>query len=160
MEEKTMLRALRAEYLTLIKCLMSADDIVYQKMKDSEQPTSMGLYFSAEKKEVELKERGILRFLEKELETHRHWTRKDLLKNRREFIQEIRLMVECIQKDVIESFHRDHSKIFLLEEKNNESFHFRTLLCGCFKDVATWFYEHNNVEESKQKALFGIACGP
>lgn len=55
-------------------------------------------------------------------------------KKDRWFIQEICLIEECIQKD--------HWKTFLLEEKNNESFHFRTLLCGCLKDVATWLQDY------------------
>lgn len=141
-EEKTILRSLRQEYLGLVESLMAAEDIVFEKLNASKPPSRMALYFSTQINAMELKEMKTVRFLQKGLEKHRQWTTDDVVRNREEYIKEVCLMNECVQRDIIASFEHNEWKIYLPQEKNSESFHFQTILRECLKDVATWLRDY------------------
>lgn len=141
-EEKTILRSLRQEYLGLVESLMAAEDIVFEKLNASKPPSRMALYFSTQINAMELKEMKTVRFLQKGIEKHRQWTTDDVERNGEEYIKEVCLMNECVQRDIIASFEHNEWKIYLPQEKNSESFHFQTILRECLKDVATWLRDY------------------
>lgn len=141
-EEKTILRSLRQEYLGLVESLMAAEDIVFEKLNASKPPSRMALYFSTQINAMELKEMKTVRFLQKGIEKHRQWTTDDVVGNGEEYIKEVCLMNECVQRDIIASFEHNEWKIYLPQEKNSESFHFQTILRECLKDVATWLRDY------------------
>lgn len=130
-EEKTILRSLRQEYLGLVESLMAAEDIVFEKLNASKPPSRMALYFSTQINAMELKEMKTVRFLQKGIEKHRQWTTDDVVRNGEEYIKEVCLMNECVQRDIIASFEHNEWKIYLPQEKNSESFHFQTILLEC-----------------------------
>lgn len=141
-EEKTILRSLRQEYLGLVESLMAAEDIVFEKLNASKPPSRMALYFSTQINAMELKEMKTVRFLQKGIEKYRQWTTDDVVRNGEEYIKEVCLMNECVQRDIIASFEHNEWKIYLPQEKNSESFHFQTILRECLKDVATWLRDY------------------
>lgn len=141
-EEKTILRSLRQEYLGLVESLMAAEDIVFEKLNASKPPSRMALYFSTQVNAMELKEMKTVRFHQKGIEKHRQWTTDDVVRNGEEYIKEVCLMNECVQRDIIASFEHNEWKIYLPQEKNSESFHFQTILRECLKDVATWLRDY------------------
>lgn len=110
-----------------VESLMAADDIVFEKLNASKPPSRMTLYFSTRINAVELKEMKTVRFLQKGIEKHRQWTTDDVVRNGEEYIKEVCLMNECVQRDIIASFEHNEWKIYLPQEKNSESFHFQTI---------------------------------
>lgn len=64
------------------------------------------------------------------------------MRNGEDYIKEVCLMNECVQRDIIASFEHNEWKIYLPQEKNSESFHFQTILRECLKDVATWLRDY------------------
>lgn len=80
---------------------MAADDIVFEKLNASKPPSRMTLYFSTQINAVELKEMKTVRFLHKRIEKHRQWTTDDVVRNGEEYIKEVCLMNECVQRDII-----------------------------------------------------------
>lgn len=141
-EEKTILRSQRQEYLGLVESLMAAEDIVFEKLNASKPSSRMALYFSTQINAMELKEMKTVRSLQKGIEKHRQWTTDDVVCNGEEYIKEVCLMNECVQRDIIASFEHNEWKIYLPQEKNSESFHFQTILRECLKDVATWLRDY------------------
>lgn len=141
-EEKTILRSLRQEYLGLVESLMAAEDIVFEKLNASKPPSRMALYFSTQINAMELKEMKTVRFLQKGIEKHRQCTTDDVVRNGEEYIKEVCLMNECVQRDIFASFEHNEWKIYLPQEKNSESLHFQTILRECLKDVATWLRDY------------------
>lgn len=141
-EEKTILRSQRQEYLGLVESLMAAEDIVFEKLNASKPPSRMALYFSTQINAMELKEMKTVRSLQKGIEKHRQWTTDDVVHNGEEYIKEVCLMNECVQRDIIASFEHNEWKIYLPQEKNSESFHFQTILRECLKDIATWLRDY------------------